>query len=234
MLSLIQSYRKLRIKHYLFQYIKNNIFNMTVVFIRHSDDNGSDPSHHHDPKVTRRGKKKAENAAYELIRMYGEPSVIFCSPFRRTLETSKRMKKMCNLPPEIYIDNNLSRYFSKKEKKNPDISSKTRKYDVPIYESWNDFEERINKHIQMLIHSGYKKSEDVVWVVSHALVYKHVARVYGVDIPIIIPFLEHFVVHEYSIELPKRVQRRRRREESRRKEEYFKSKRNKKRAKKYM
>jgi len=144
------------------------------------------------------------------------------------------MRRICDGHPEIYIDNNLSRYFCRREKANPQISQKTKKYDVPIYEEWCEFEDRVDKHLRMLRNRGFKESDDVVWVISHALVYKFVARVYGVDIPVVIPFMDHFVVHKYSIELPKKVQERRRYEESRRKKEYFRSKKNKKRAKKYM
>ena len=207
---------------------------MTVIFIRHSDDNGSNPSFSHDPKVTKRGKKKAQIASYELVNRYGSPSIIFCSPFRRTLETAKQMREMCDSRTEIYIDNNLSRYFCRREKANPEISKKTEKYDVPIYEEWCEFENRIDKHLKMLKKRGYKDSEEVVWVISHALVYKHVARVYGMDIPVIIPFMHTFIIHKYSVELSKKAQERRRYREHRKKQAYFKSKKNKKRAKKYM
>jgi len=207
---------------------------MTVIFVRHSDDNGSNPSYSHDPKVTKRGKKKAQIAAYKLIEQYGSPSVIFCSPFRRTLETAKQMRDVCGAHTEIYIDNNLSRYFCRREKANPEISKTTEKYDVPIYEEWHDFENRIDKHLRMLKRKGFVDSEDVIWVISHALVYKHVARVYGIDIPIIIPFMHNFIIHKYSIELPKKAQELRRHEEHLRKRKYFKSKKNKKRSKKYM
>jgi len=208
---------------------------MTVIFLRHTDDNGSDQSKSHDNKINRKGLFRLRMVINDLIEKYGCPSIIFTSAFRRTLDTSKEIKKMCDSSTEIYIDNNLSRYFCKREKENPEISNRTEKYDVPIYEDWNEFEKRINKHIRMLKKKGYIYDKNIlVMCVTHSLVYKHVARVYGVDIPVVIPFMDKFIINKYSVELPKKIQERRRYEDHIRKREYFKSKKNKKRAKKYM
>jgi len=208
---------------------------MPVIFLRHTDDNGSDQSEAHYNKINDRGRFRLRVVIQDLLEKYGNPSIIFTSAFRRTLDTAKEIKKMSNSKTDIYIDNNLSRYFCRREKANPEISQRTKKYDVPIYENWDDFEKRVNKHLRMLKNEGYINDPDnLIICVTHSLVYKHAARVYGIDIPVIIPFMEHFLIHEYSIELPKKVQERRRYEESRRKKEYFRSKKNKKRAKKYM
>lgn len=169
-----------------------------IIFIRHADDDGSDPIYSHDPKITRRGLKKAKDIAFQLIERYGCPDIIFCSPFRRTIQTSKSMKKLCDDYTKIYVDNNLSRYFCKREKANPQVDPGTQKYDAPIYESWNDFEDRINKHLRMLKKEDFAEREEVVWCITHALVYKHVAKVYGIKIPTYIPFMHHFCLNEHS------------------------------------
>jgi len=208
---------------------------MPVIFLRHTDDNGSDQFEAHDNKINKRGRFRLKVVINDLLEKYGYPSIIFTSAFRRTLDTAKEIKKMSNSETVIYIDNNLSRYFCSREKENPEISQRTRKYDVPVYEEWSDFEKRVNKHLRMLKKKGYINDENnLVICVTHSLVYKHAARVYGIDIPVIIPFMEHFVIHKYSIELPKKMQELRRYEESRRKRQYFKSKKNKKKAKRYM
>jgi len=169
-----------------------------IIFIRHTDDDGSNPIYSHDPKVTKKGLKKAKEIAFRLIEQYGCPDIIFCSPFRRTIQTSKIMKKMCDNYTKIYVDNNLSRYFCKREKKNPQVDPGTQKYDAPIYESWKDFEDRINKHLRMLKKGEFAKTDEVIWCITHALVYKHVAKVYGIKIPSYIPFMHHFCLNEHS------------------------------------
>lgn len=191
---------------------------MTIIFIRHGDDNESDPSYSHDPKITKNGKKKARRVAFELVEKYGCPDVIFCSPFQRTIQTAKMMRKMCGYSTKIYIDNNLSRYFCSREKANPQVNPSTQKYEAPIYECWDEFEKRVDKHLNMIKHNRYiGDNTKMVWCITHALVYKHVARTYGVTIPVYIPFMHYFLLHEWSTELDKYEIRKRRKHERRRK-----------------
>lgn len=181
---------------------------MVVIFIRHADDGIQSPKYSHDPKITKQGNKKAQKMALELIERYGCPDIIFCSPFRRTIQTSKSMKKLCNSHTKIYVDNNLSRYFCSREKKDPQVDPGTSKYSCPIYESWSDFENRIEDHLKMLKKEEFAKRDEVVWCITHALVYKHVAKVYGITIPAHIPFMHHIVLHEHSFEVDPRRHKR--------------------------
>lgn len=191
---------------------------MTIIYIRHGNDNDSDPSYSHDPKITRNGKKKARRVAFELVEKYGCPDVILCSPFQRTIQTAKMMKKMCGYKTTIYIDSHLSRYFCSREKADPQIDPSTEKYDTPIYESWNDFEGRVDKHLKMIKHNGYiTNNSKMVWCITHALVYKRVSRTYGVEIPIYIPFMDYFLLHEWSMEVSEYERKERRKSDRRRK-----------------
>lgn len=181
-----------------------------IIFIRHADDDGSDPIYEHDPRITERGDKKARNISLKLLDQYGCPDIIFCSPFRRTIQTAKTMKKLCGKRTSIYVDNNLSRYFCKREKANPRVDPGTKKYKAPIYESWDDFERRVDKHLRMLRKEDFVKRDDVIWCITHALVYKRVAKVYGIEIPSHIPFMHHFILHEYSFRVRHRSKKKHR------------------------
>lgn len=195
---------------------------MPVIFIRHGDDNDDDPTYTHDPKITDNGKKKARSTSFELVQKYGSPKIIFCSPFRRTIQTAKMMKKMCGAKTKIYIDKNLSRYFCAREKVNPQIGPGTGKYDTPIYESWKGFEYRVDKHLEMIKKNYFNQKDEVIWCITHALVYKHVARTYTITIPSYIPFMHYFVFDKQAKEISK----------SKRDYQRYKSKKNKKKQQK--
>jgi len=169
---------------------------MPIVFIRHSNDDDSDPTYSHDPKITESGRKKARSTAFELVQKYGCPKIIFCSPFRRTMQRAKMMNKMFGSKTKIYIDKNLSRYFCAREKADPQIDPGTCRYDTPIYECWKGFEYRIDKHLEMIKKNNFMQSADVFWCITHALVYKHVARTYSITIPSYIPFMHYFILNE--------------------------------------
>jgi len=126
--------------------------------------------------------------ARQLIKLYGKPKTIYCSPFRRARETVHIMKKL--LPDvDIIIDANLSRFFSKKEKLNPSVRKKTLKYDPPITENAKEFKERVYK-IEKII----SKNKDITWCITHYLVIKKITKKYEITIPHKMPFLYHVIV----------------------------------------
>jgi broad specificity phosphatase PhoE len=175
-----------------------------IIYIRHGDDSDSDPTYAHDPRLTINGRREAKKKAFSLVKRYGSPLLILCSPFRRTIQTAKMMKKMCGSKTEIFIDPNLSRYFCTREKCDPDMHYGTESYNAPIYERWSGFENRINKHINMIEKKRFRYDNSAtVWCITHALVYKHVARTYQVNIPSYIPFMHHFTLRSRQMPLPK-------------------------------
>lgn len=120
---------------------------------------------------------------HQLIKLYGYPKKIYCSPFRRARETVHIMNKILNV--EIIIDSKLSRFFSKKEKLNPSVRTKTLKYNPPITESRLEFKQRV-KEIEKIINK-----EESVWVITHYLVMKNICKKYNKEIPSKMPFLYH-------------------------------------------
>ena len=146
----------------------------TIIYIRHGEDKRGD--YKYDEKLTSRGKRDAKKVAKELIDTYGIPDAIYCSPFYRTRQTRHQMLKVIGEHTDREIvkvtDHRLSRYFTDSEKKNPDIRSDTRKKKVPIYESWDDFKERVYEHVDEMENSDH----EVIWCIGHTLIIKHVAK----------------------------------------------------------
>ena len=173
---------------------------MVVIYIRHSNDSKryqeSSILHRDDLKITADGRKLARKMGKRLINKYGEPDLIFLSPFMRAKETLREMSKNFSHKPKIYYDNRLSRYFSSSEKKNPSCFTETFNHNIPIYENWDEFKLRVHKNLKSMRRRGFIKSNKVVWCITHALPFIQISKICKIQIPKDIPFMYHFRVTE--------------------------------------
>lgn len=171
---------------------------MVVLYIRHSDDSRrrqeSNIIHRDDLKLTSNGRSLARKTSKFLIKKYGQPDIIYLSPFMRAKETLYQMQKYFTKKPIIKFDNRLSRFFSKKEKQNPSCFTETFGHNIPIYENWNQFKERVHNHLREMHHKKYIHSKKVVWCITHALPFIQVAEICKKTIPKSIPFMHYFRV----------------------------------------
>lgn len=166
---------------------------MTVIYIRHSCDEG-EASHKHDGHINSSGKKAAKEFARSLIKKHGVPHAIYCSPFQRCRETLESMKTEFSKEPKIVMDTNLSRYFSSREKKKPSVDVSTIGYGPNIHEDWDEFKKRCKDHVKRMEKHKYYERKEIVWVLTHALVLKQVAPVFEVKLPEWMEFLYSFKV----------------------------------------
>jgi broad specificity phosphatase PhoE len=177
--------------------------------MRHSHDEYEDPTHRHDHQITDIGKQKAIKIGDKLIEKYGLPDIIYCSPFKRTRQTMKYMLK--NTPKEelknirVKYDNNLARYFSKKEQDDPSIFKDTG--DVPTKETNKEFKARVDEHIQEIEENFLSETEvqlgdviDVIWCITHTLILKRVAKYHKIELPKRLNFMENFILQEKAVE----------------------------------
>ena len=142
----------------------------------------------------------------ELIEKFGIPDIIYYSPFYRIRETRKAMvKEISKYKKErrygseeneenktnyrkrikLKLEPRLGRFFSGRERKYPDISSKTKHKGAIIKESWSDFQERVKEHMIEIcemneeanrMRSDEMREEKVIWNITHSLVILHVAK----------------------------------------------------------
>lgn len=168
---------------------------MPVIYIRHGDDSYSDPTREHDRRLTSSGYGEAKEKTLWLVEKYGYPTRIYTSPFKRAVQTVKAMERVIKKRGhnvEVIKDWKLSRYFSSREKENPQVYDETARAGAPIQESWEEFQRRCRSHMRGLKRDGTYRGKEIVWCITHALVLKEVARKYGVTLPEHIPFLHHF------------------------------------------
>lgn len=157
--------------------------------MRHGNDN-KPSKYKQDNSLNLDNLNTKEDIIYhtkKLIKKYGYPQTIYCSPFQRAIQTVKIMKKVINKPVNIYIDSKLSRYFSNNEKKSPSVSSRTLRYNPPIHETHDEFYERVDK----LHHKIDKRSynNNTTWYITHYLVIKRIATNDTISLPSYMPFL---------------------------------------------
>ena len=147
-----------------------------IIYIRHGEDTRS--GYQYDEKLTKKGKTNSRKLAKELIHKYGVPDIIYCSPYYRTRQTRRQMLKVIKRVTDKKIDNitdpRLSRFFTRYEKRNPDIREDTLNKKAPIYETWNDFKRRVRKQVK---HMERKDEYNVIWCIGHTLIIKEVAKI---------------------------------------------------------
>lgn len=160
------------------------------IFIRHGNDDHVDYNYKQDPSLNSLSHYKEDilNHTYDLIKKYGYPDLIYCSPFHRARQTAKIMNKIFKNDIPIKVNNKLSRFFSKKEKLNPLVKLKTLHYNPPIQETQQEFKQRVDRIIKQ-----YKKQ--TIWYITHYLVIKRIAKINNQSIPKQMPFLYTMVVN---------------------------------------
>ena len=168
-----------------------------LVYIRHSEDTVEDPTHEHDPKLTKEGRSIAYEQGVQLLKKYGPPDIVYCSPFRRTRETLDYMFRDLSSRErariKIIYDPRAARHFKHEEQDNPDVARITIKSNIPIYESRKSYRSRANRFALKLSQKAASGQE--IWCITHTTVYKRLARIYEVKIPRIIPYMHYFVIH---------------------------------------
>ena len=146
-----------------------------LIYIRHAEDDTSD-IYKHDGSLTKVGKKQAKYFANYLIKKYGYPKIIYTSPFYRSRETAKKMKKLVPKSVEIFADSHVSKYFTQSQQKSPDVRKDTLKYNIPILETKHDVYNRVTNHFHHLKHHH---TDDIVWIITHGIIVHYISKYVG-------------------------------------------------------
>lgn len=173
---------------------------MTLLFIRHSEDDFDYPKFSHDLPITKGGIRLTKKLTKKLIRKHGVPDVIYLSPFKRcrsTVEimvktilkeqnayetlTAKDQSRSGNSlnfkSPKITIDNRLTKYYTISQQSHPNARPETLKHNPPTSETKEDVFKR-SKSILNELRISIKPNE-VVWCVTHAIVVSKVCKMIG-------------------------------------------------------
>lgn len=175
---------------------------MRTIYIRHAEKgfaNGNSEYFKHDPGITEIGVERAKKIALKLIEMFGEPTKIVSSPYRRTRETSLIMNSLLKNPlEEIQIDSGVSEYLGNHNNTNLDVTIATQIHDPPHPETFDQMKKRVKKHIDKVRKFSITHPREVIWIITHGLIIKQIAGNLNIKTSRQLPYLTCFSILEKS------------------------------------
>lgn len=160
-----------------------------ILWIRHGNKlycNGKAPEgyHQHDPPLKDDAKDEIYKKVDTLIKEFGFPDKVICSPFLRTRQTVEKIlerlflinvKRASNIIVEM--DMNISEYlgFQKPYFEEADIHDETKKLaktKIFLGESLNKLNSRVKDHISKL--NLFEDKEEIIWVITHGIILNNV------------------------------------------------------------
>lgn len=171
---------------------------MVRIYIRHSEkmyNNGENDKYSLDPPLTKEGGELAVIFGTALVKKYGLPTKIFCSPFLRTRETSLLMAQNIKTSMRIRCNLGISEYLGNWDSSPLDVTPETQSYNPPHPETMKQFRSRIQKHFQEYQHLD--SDSKVYWFITHGLVIKLITKLIGPPIKHI-PILGSIVIDHNS------------------------------------
>lgn len=152
------------------------------IYIRHADKeyaNGDADMYKHDPGITTKGVEKSKMVAKHLIEQWGIPNRIVVSPYRRTRETAKVLRSVLNKKVPIHVDRDVSEYLGNHRGIPIDVTESTLAHDPPHPETFVAMKKRVKSHHNK-ITKYTKKTNGVIWIITHGLIMKQVASLVGI------------------------------------------------------
>lgn len=171
-----------------------------MIFIRHGEKqykNANSTFDKHDPGLTEIGIERAKAVADKLIKLYGEPYKIICSPYRRTRETALIMNMQLKNPCEqIIIDTNLSEYLGNHPTAKLDVTTATAVHNPPHPETFEDMKNRAKKSLYKLRKFVANHPNKIIWIITHGLIIKQISNFIGFHIYKNLPYLSGLLIQE--------------------------------------
>ena len=156
-----------------------------IVWIRHAEklydnEKGPDMCRQHDPGLIMnlRLHKNIDYLVNNLIKNYGFPTKIICSPFLRTRQTMNLILEKINTKNNINIEysNNIAEYlgYCKSVGKRADLESETKNImntPVLIGDSMESLDTRIEQHLNTV-----ENQSGTIWVVTHGIIISKIFK----------------------------------------------------------
>lgn len=154
-----------------------------ALFIRHGKDRYSRSTDTRiDTSLTSSGKDQARYTGKTLFRMYGAPSEIRCSPFKRGRETARRLAeyaKRHGYDVPIIVDIGLSRYTNQDTAR---LRGDTAKYgEIPLEEK-HEFKRRVREYSEAA-RDRFFETGKIVWYVTHGIVVRGACKHFEMRCP---------------------------------------------------
>lgn len=167
-----------------------------LLFMRHGNDESNTEKIGNDNGLSDKGKEAIQLKTEKFIRLYGKPDEILCSPFMRCYETGKLLSKSigkcikcknCKRNHLIPVKRDISLCKRVNDDNKEGITLETLNSDLIMNETDCDLHDRLISHINELLESG-----NIVWCITHAIIYKKIGSILGIRTSDHIKYLEHF------------------------------------------
>ena len=156
---------------------------MIKIYVRHAEKrymNGFSKKYKFDPPIMESSIDDILKLGERLIKEYGKPDVILCSPYKRTRETAYFLKSCIEGPIDIYCDVTLSEYLGNHKECEMDVCPETLVHKPPHPEKFGEFCNRVRKHCNKISQLKCKSKNPVVWIITHGIVIKQVYYLHGI------------------------------------------------------
>ena len=160
-----------------------------IVLIRHGNDEDTEQTHQHDWHLNANHYRDISKLGRKIKKRWGIPNYIVASKFRRALLTARLLRGEDRI--KIHKSSKAGRYFTSKNKRNPDVAKETYKLGIIIEETKDEFKERLQRLCDKLAR---EKDGQVIWVITHAYCFKRIARYFGYIPNQRIDFLEYLLI----------------------------------------
>lgn len=156
-----------------------------IIWIRHAEklydnEKGPDGCRQHDPGLIMNLKlhKNIDYLVNNLIKNYGVPNKIICSPFLRTRQTMNLILEKLNNKNNINIEysNNIAEYlgYCKSNNKHADVELETKHImNIPILigESIESLDSRVERHLNTV-----ENQCGTIWVITHGIIISKIFK----------------------------------------------------------
>ena len=131
--------------------------------------NGESDIYPFDPDLTYKGRELIAKITHQFIEEYGEPDLIYCSPYLRTRHTAKIVRSQCVNKPDIIIDRDLSEFLgAQDELREEDVRPETWKYDPYPPETREEFTLRAKNIYTKLFNRDDDCQDLKIVIVTHS------------------------------------------------------------------
>lgn len=165
------------------------------ILIRHAEKeygNGQSSTLTHDPGITTVGRLTSRLLALFLLKEYGLPHLIICSPYRRCRETAIEMALILPQPVPIKCDISISEYLGNRTEEKLDVDPETSKYHPPHPENFNQMDCRVRRHNDIMCELD--DQPEVIWFITHGIILHRLINSIGYRLRRNLPYLSTILI----------------------------------------
>jgi broad specificity phosphatase PhoE len=168
------------------------------LYIRHAKD--KEDKDGNDGSLRKSSKEEINKKTLIWIEKYGIPEIVYYSPFYRTFQTVKQIKrciedymKKNNIQQKIkyIVEPKIGRYVTRKE---TNVRESSLKKGAIIGENSEEFKERVRQHFDFLKTLRQENKNIKIWNVTHAYILTITSKYANVQLKDHLEYLDTLLI----------------------------------------